>query len=254
VNGEWWETENLLKSELDQRASLSADPKSDFGSYRMLLETSDFKKSLIKQHNELSPIHRTKLLRKLLGPKQIESVLDIGCGIGITTQALFETFENASVTGIDISQDAITYAKSEFRNCVFVCEAVDSESGMKTERYDLICAFEFYPFSRTLDYDTHLSYTLHLLSLLTPGGCLVIWQRWNNPNSYSVNYEALRFELSNHRFESYQIPLRIVSRFSPLSYKVNLAISKLVRLLMSFLRIQMVESTHCVIISEERND
>ena len=75
VNGEWWETENLLKSELDQRASLSADPKSDFGSYRMLLETSDFKKSLIKQHNELSPIHRTKLLRKLLGPKQIESVL-----------------------------------------------------------------------------------------------------------------------------------------------------------------------------------
>jgi SAM-dependent methyltransferase len=251
VGDDWWKPRNLAESESKHRNSLDIDVRNDFGYYRVMVETDQPKKAQISQHNDMRPSYRTRLVKELIGPLHIGSIFDVGCGIGITTESLRKVFKSTSVTGIDISHDAITYATSKFRKCNFICDSIDPESGKTYDFFDLICAFEFYPFSRTSDFQTHKSYIEYLFSFLKPEGRLVIWQRWDNQESLSTNFEEIQNQLTDYQFFSYQLPLTIVAKIFPFGYRVNIVISRLVRLGLKLFRIRNknIGSSRCLIIS-----
>ena len=206
----WWHPKNLQQLEkkalaiddLNELTSLG-----DFGSYRVMLKTGDIEKAHIKSHNNIEPRFRIKASMKLLGDFTPSRILDIGCGLGFTTNELKKTFPNAKVVGIDVSQDAISFAKKRFIGCDFLAEAIDPNNADKSYKADLICVFEFYPFTRTDDFESHKNYLEYLLSWLDEGGSLLIYQLWDNEKSLSVNYESLVSEFSDWEFESYFMPI-----------------------------------------------
>jgi trans-aconitate methyltransferase len=90
----------------------------------------------------------SRWLRKLIGellyeiPQgQINSIIDVGCGEGTTTQFIANKFPNALVRGIDFSEVGIKCAISHWKlnNLEFKCE-LDSAS-LESE-WDLVCAFD----------------------------------------------------------------------------------------------------------------
>ena len=54
---------------------------------------------------------------KILNPKSGEKILDIGCGTGSTSQSLSKLVgENGLITGIDISEPILNFAKNQLEN------------------------------------------------------------------------------------------------------------------------------------------
>ena len=54
---------------------------------------------------------------KILNPKSGEKILDIGCGTGSTSQSLSKLVgENGLITGIDISEPILSFAKNQLEN------------------------------------------------------------------------------------------------------------------------------------------
>ncbi|ASK32586.1 hypothetical protein CEY12_21970 [Chryseobacterium sp. T16E-39] len=93
-----------------------------------------------------------------------KKVLDFGCGSGYGTHMLSENA--GSIIGIDISTEAIDYAKKEYRasNLSFM-----TISELENEKFDIITSFqviEHVPNDR--------EYTAHLKKMLNPGGILMI--------------------------------------------------------------------------------
>jgi SAM-dependent methyltransferase len=213
---DWWKPENLKSSEktfLENDNITDLDTGNDFGSYKVMRMTDDVGSSQINAHNDLTPRYRVSSMRSLLGGKVYSKILDIGCGLGYTTSEIADVFDGADVTGIDISEDAILYAKKHFQNCEFRCEAINPNEIEQHFGFDLITAFEFYPFTRTSSLKDHISYIAHLTKDMRLGGSLVIFQLWDNPNSLSVNYEALRTHFSHLDFKAYAMPIRVIGTF-----------------------------------------
>ena len=52
-------------------------------------------------------------------------IYDVGCGLGFTTNALSQFYPNYEVIGVDISNDAIEFGKSNFKSCKFQSEVID---------------------------------------------------------------------------------------------------------------------------------
>ena len=68
------------------------------------------------------------------------SVLDIGCGKGVFTHLLKKA--NNTVTGIDVSETAISKAQARFPTIEFRTKDVSQISAMSEERYDLVVVME----------------------------------------------------------------------------------------------------------------
>ncbi|MBN1760257.1 MAG: methyltransferase domain-containing protein [Chitinispirillaceae bacterium] len=71
----------------------------------------------------------------------ISTILDFGCGTGVTTSFIADLFPAATVTGCDISQSGITIADKHYRNDR-IRFYVDDGTLMFRKKYDLICCFE----------------------------------------------------------------------------------------------------------------
>ena len=251
MNNDWWKPENLSESELNHRMSNSIDNKNDFGSYKSMLNSGDIEKSLIRSHNELQPQYRANFIRDLVDLAKVGSVLDVGCGLGYTTKSLKDVFVDADVTGVDISADAISYAKLKFGKCNFICQAIDPKSGIFNECFDVICAIEFYPFTRTSDFISHVSFIKYLLSMLKPEGKLIIWQKWENPESLSSNYEEIKLEFYNYDFYLREVPMARIARIFPKSVFVSLLLTKLVRIIFKWTLNKSIGSGRCIVISSK---
>lgn len=208
---DWWRPQNLSSSESSTHQVNDLDllhTRGDFGSYKIMLNTNDISKSKILSHNDLTPKYRVLALKRILGDFIPHKVIDVGCGLGYTTQELKIAYPNSKVTGIDISRDAVDYAKQRFENCVFVANAIDPSNTLQLFDADLICAFEFYPFTRTKSLQDHISYISHLTKDFKSGNILIIFQLWDNDESLSVNYKLLVKHFHALRFELYSMPIR----------------------------------------------
>ena len=67
-----------------------------------------------------------------------KSVLDIGCGIGNSTQVVAEHFPHARVVGADNSPDMLRYAREKHPELEFITLDAAHDLGKVQERYDLV--------------------------------------------------------------------------------------------------------------------
>lgn len=83
------------------------------------------------------------LVLKEIPSRNINTVADVGCGVGNKTAQLAKFFKKARVTGYDFSKPAIDAAKKHYRlkNLGFATNDITS-SNFK-QKFDLITAFEF---------------------------------------------------------------------------------------------------------------
>ncbi len=190
---DWYKPDELKTAEeLSRREQVveQCDPRSDFGSYRRILLGDSFEASQIAEHNDLSPKRKLLQLKAFLRLEKIRTVLDLGCGIGVTSNVLSQLFSNAKVTAIDCSQDAIAYAKKHFPSVDFQVRVIEPGQpifGM----FDVIFAFEFYPFSRNCDAWFQSSVIKYCMNMVTPNGSMVIYQKWNQPQSMSAVFSEV---------------------------------------------------------------
>ena len=201
---EWWRPEHLAEAE---RRSRESDPdatavESDFGSYRRIAAGGDLAASGLALHNDLDPAVKVGHVARragLLRGTAPSSVLDAGCGAGYTTAALARLFPSAHVTGVDISHDAVAYARATHPGAEFRAEAI-SPSSPPAGTYDAIFCFEFYPFTRNADAAEQAGYLRAFASRLAPGGRIVVYQTWRNPSSLGAVYREVRAALPELSF------------------------------------------------------
>lgn len=249
---DWWKPAKLKAREqafLNINSASKLDTENDFGSYRVMRMTGDVRKSQIMSHNDLTPQYRVRALKKILGSHSQCNILDIGCGLGYTTNALADEFDAITVTGVDISEDAISYATNEFENCTFRCESIDPNRPDQRFAFDLITAFEFYPFTRTNSLEDHIAYILHLTKDMEAGGMLVLFQLWDNPESLSTNYETLKEKLTTLDFMSFDMPIRTIGKYV-FSRRVANVISNFIRPILRVITGRRVGANKFVIITK----
>ena len=100
-------------------------------------------------------------------------ILDVCCGIGELSRYLNSI--NMKTVGFDLNEDAIMLAKSiDPAGSYFVSDATDVCQEVRTQTYDLIIIREAHPYTRIRDDKFQIGLTEDYLSMLKPGGALVI--------------------------------------------------------------------------------
>ena len=181
------------------------DLGNDFGSYRKVLLTGETQDSLLELHNDLAPFQKLRDLDRLLGKPRPTSILDVGCGIGVTTRGLAHLYPDADVLGVDVSEDAISYARMTHSEVEFVALAIHPR-GEEIGLFDLIYCFEFYPFTRTNDYEWQADFIDYLTKQLATSGSLIIYQLWDNPTSLSTVVDKVKSRLPQCDFHLHELP------------------------------------------------
>jgi SAM-dependent methyltransferase len=156
----------LLKNNPDDRAD-----HGDFSAYYALRHNLPQAESLLPLHGmttEAAALYVKNFVGDFSGARNI---LDAGCGAGFITAALAAQFPGARVTGVDLAEDAIEWAKTNLPSCRFEQKGVDENFRME-EKFDIIHAREFYPFTRTDDYVFVKTALLALLASLSERGRL----------------------------------------------------------------------------------
>lgn len=113
---------------------------------------------------------RTRPVRDLVAAIPLASVgtaVDLGCGPGNSTEVLAERFADATVSGLDSSDDMLREARQRLPNVAF--ERADIATWQPAQRYDVILA------NASLQWvPDHAALYPRLVSLLNPGGVLAV--------------------------------------------------------------------------------
>jgi ubiquinone/menaquinone biosynthesis C-methylase UbiE len=99
------------------------------------------------------------------------SILDFGCGDGMMTGFVAQTFKNAKVFGVDPSSKSIDIARKNYPHATF--DVSDSKIPLPSGQFDLVCAagvFHHIPFNE------HQSYLNEIFRVLKPGGTFVMFE------------------------------------------------------------------------------
>ena len=254
-NNDWWKPNKLKESQksfLKENDVDKLDVHNDFGSYKVMLNTNDYSKSLIHSHNDLAPNYRVKMLKKILGDFNPHKIYDVGCGLGFATNEISKEYPRAEVIGMDISDDAITFGKKNFPNCKFLSEAIDPENEKQIFQADLIFATEFYPFTRTSNLNDHKQYLAHLTDGLSEEGKLVIIQLWDDSESLSINYNELKSFFLNLKFDLYSLPLRQIGKFVRSRQLANI-LSAIARPILRGITSGQLAKTKALVISKKQS-
>jgi trans-aconitate methyltransferase len=172
---EWFDPETLDVRQGVVYRTRADDPEigGDFGSYAIANRGAGLAESGIGNHNLVYARQRVKLYDIILRGQTLNRIADIGCGLGITTNALACHYHNAEVLGLEISADAVEFAQNNFKRAKFV-RTVVAPSIPLPGPFDLILCQEFYPFTRTADLNTHRNYIDYFMGHLSPDGILLI--------------------------------------------------------------------------------
>ena len=224
IQDEWWEPSSLVKSEKSIKEIndiKELDLKNDFGSYRHVILTGNIESGELKLHNDVMPEAKISMLGKVIRTKSPGAILDAGCGMGYTTNALAKNYPNAKVLGVDISSDAIEFAASKYPQAKFMATAI-TPGNQLLEKFDLIYCFEFYPFTRNADVEKQSAFINYLTDHLNDQGELVIYQKWDNPLSLSAVLCGVEQSCVNLNFTRVGIPHHKIYKFLPSVKLANL--------------------------------
>ena len=172
---QWFEPQVLAEKAalVAQKAPSEVNVGGDFGSYAKANRGGGLADSGIENHNLINASGRVAQYAHLLRRTDFRRIADMGCGLGLTSNALARRYQAAQVTGFEVSSDAVQFASRQFPSCRFVEMAISpglSLGGL----YDLIVCQEFYPFTRTSDSAIHRDFVSHFLDHLVPGGILLV--------------------------------------------------------------------------------
>ncbi len=185
AENDWWLPTRLKADEESTRLVsdfTQLDAKGDFGAYRRLVLGDSLENSNASVHNDLLPRSKFHQILKYLELGNPRTILDAGCGLGYTTAVIAEIFSGARVLGVDLAEDAITYAKINHVNASFGVVALDP-SGERIGTFDLIFCFEIYPFSRNRDVSYQSGLIKNLSQNLSAEGKIIISQTWRNKDA-----------------------------------------------------------------------
>lgn len=193
----WILAENLKRQEQSEIAKIEGGSSGadcgDFGAYYALLSGKN--PELAGVHAVSSGPYLAAYVRQLrviletAGRAQRPSILDVGCGPGALTQKILEGFPGSRVRGIDISESAIAYGRRTYPGCRFAVVSVDEKMDLG-ETFDVVHAREFYPFTRTGDFDFHRKFVEVLAKHVAERGVLVL-TILSRPNTLASNADAL---------------------------------------------------------------
>jgi trans-aconitate methyltransferase len=167
----WFEPAELARAEEEVRAKGTV--KGDFGSYAAANRTGRLSGSGIENHNLVHADGRVRQYAHVLGGRDFADIADMGCGLGLTADALARAFPGARVVGYEMSQDAVDFASRQFPNASFRQLGLAADSRLDRS-FDLILCQEFYPFTRTADWAYQRPLLDNLIAHLRPGGVLLI--------------------------------------------------------------------------------
>jgi len=120
------------------------------------------------------------------------AVLDIACGAGYGS-SLLQKAGAASVTGVDVSEEAVRFAQSHYSGSGMQFIAHDAEQ-FRQGTYDLIVSFE------TIEHlEKRQQFLENLKTMLNPGGILII----STPNKVITSPMKAPSEIRNkyHKYE-----------------------------------------------------
>ena len=160
------------------------DGRNDFISYRMLYEGYSTEESGIKNHNmniesaylvcnEMMRVIESYVIKHKLSFEPENMIVgDFGGGAGFLASALSKRFKK--VYSYDISEYAGKYGSANFFDVSFITQGINIGDNMKEGPFDIIIAYEFYPFTRTKEWSYGKDYIDTCLGNLSDGGILVI--------------------------------------------------------------------------------
>jgi 2-polyprenyl-3-methyl-5-hydroxy-6-metoxy-1,4-benzoquinol methylase len=185
VETDWWLPMKLKAEQASTRLISDfsqLNTNGDFGTYRRLALGDSLESSRASLHNDLQPKSKFRHILKYLELTNPKTILDAGCGLGYTTAVIAESFPEAQVLGVDLAEDAITYAKSHHANASFDVVALDP-SCERIGTFDSIFCFEIYPFSRNRDVAYQSELIKNLSRNLSADGKIIISQTWQNKDA-----------------------------------------------------------------------
>lgn len=237
--------DRLMLQDLEAR---SADPDSvtkgsDFGSYARANRGAGLADSGIEHHNLTAPMTRVRIYRSAIKQQKIDSIADLGCGLGFTSAALAEVFSTSNVTGFDVSKDACEFASRKWPTLSFRSEAITSNTSLPM-KYDLILAQEFYPFTRTSDSNIHVQFAQTLASSLTEKGVALITLTEGSPESILSNFNSTKATLGDQGFtlRKFSLPFDRVFAILPFFFLAQVA-SKILSFILRKPRFLAIEVT-----------
>ncbi len=219
-DSEWWEPNILAKQEKELRKILLANnfaKAGDFESYKAIKEGVALEDSNLVYHNLFQEKRLKQVLHDYVNLLNNENcrtpntIADLGCGAGFTTNALKNVYLNSLVFGYEISHDAIFFAKKNFPRCNFEQKQIDPKFALSEIKFDLIICQEFYPFTRTKNLAKHIEWVQFLINNLNKDGIALITVTASNLESINCSYKTLKnnFNLQKYTFLSPRISLKL---------------------------------------------
>lgn len=115
-----------------------------------------------------------KPMVECLGAKLRHQILEVGCGTGISTMPLANTFSQSRIKAVDLSEDYISFCKNEYKSLKkisFQSGAGENLLFIKTESQDAWCSTYMF---HELPYEIRIEVIKEAWRVLKPGGYIFI--------------------------------------------------------------------------------
>ena len=201
---------------------------------------NEFSKNLIRDRIYPNPRHKKIInyLKEVFKDYKFKSALEIGCGIGIISEYIAKNVEN--VSGIDISEENIKFAKTTVKYVNFYCS--DFLEYQMENKFDLITLFDVLEhIPKEIHQDvfkriSEISNTNTIILVTIPDPYYLNHIKQNNPEKLQVVDESIylieilrifnQYNLEVLTFEKYGIDYAdqynfYMLRFKNKNYKLN---------------------------------